>query len=228
MRIPVLALSLSLLAGAAVVSRPATADAQLVQPQPIQWTIASGGNDHWYQLFDTMGDWNNANAVATGMVWNGQTGYLASLTSSSEDAFVQSLLPNGCNNYSLPCIGYWIGAYQDHSAPDYAEPSGGWRWSSGETFAYSNWGPGEPNNSTRNCCGGDDDFALIYNTDPIWNDAGGKWNDDYRLGRFVAEFNPTTVPEPSTYALMATGLFGLGVAAHRRRKSPNAIVAVPA
>lgn len=210
---PILAY-LAVIAVTAFLTNPAAANAQ-----PTQWSISAGGNGHWYQVLTTLDNWSGANTNATGMLWNGRSGYLTSLTSRAEDDFVQGLLPYTCqpDNYGHPCFGYWIGAFQDQNAPDYAEPSGGWRWTSGETFAFSNWAPGEPNNTLT---GRNDNWALMYSSNPIFGAAAGHWNDDYLTAGFVVEFDDiATVPEPSTYPLVAAGLVGLGLVAGIRRRT---------
>jgi len=50
----------------------------------------------------------------------------------------------------------------------------------------------------------------------------GIWNRSLSSTEVSNLYLVQTVPEPSTYALMAAGLLGLGIAARRRRKSPNA------
>ena len=65
-------------------------------------------------------------------------GHLVTLTSQQESAFVGALTstPRGID----------IGGFQDRSAQSYSEPAGGWRWVTGETWDYTNWLMGEPNN----------------------------------------------------------------------------------
>ena len=37
--------------------------------------------------------------------------------------------------------------YQDTSSPEYSEPDGAWSWVTGESWSYTNWGPGDPSNT---------------------------------------------------------------------------------
>jgi hypothetical protein len=219
--------SLIFLATVAFVGRPAITIAQ-----PIQWTIASGGNGHWYEIVGVNGPtWSEARELASARVYNSFAGYLASVTSAGEQAFIQNLLattilaPN-----PGPCCGthVFLGGYQDHSNPNYVEPSGGWRWTTDEPFIYSHWSQTpvvEPNNDSPL-----EDFLLMATGEGgpqppghaelgFWLDGG---DNNFQSVGYVVEYSTTTVPEPSTYALMATGLFALGVAARRRRKSPAA------
>jgi hypothetical protein len=218
--------SLTLLAAAAFIGRPAITNAQ-----PIQWTIASGGNGHWYEIVGVNGPtWSEARGLAAARVYNGFAGYLASVTSAGEQAFIQNLLATAllAPNPS-PCCGthVFLGGYQDLSSPNYSEPSGGWRWTTDEAFIYTNWNQTpvlEPNNEPT------EDFLLMSTgqggSQPPGLPAAGAWNDggdnNFHNVGYVVEYSTTTVPEPSTYAFMATGLFALGVAARRRRKASGA------
>ena len=71
-------------------------------------------NGHSYFLSNDVADWNNANLLAqlTG-------GYLAVINSFQENSYVSNIALNQ---------NFWIGYYQDRDAPDYVEPSGGWKW----------------------------------------------------------------------------------------------------
>src|ERR1041385_6947529 len=114
-----------------------------------QWTIGSGGNGHFYRVVakPSLISWDAANAEASLA-----GGYLATITSSSENAFIFSLIDNSSFwTQSANDHGPWIGGFQAAGA---AEPSGGWTWvtptgaGSPEPFSYSNWEAGEPNNLT--------------------------------------------------------------------------------
>ncbi len=93
--------------------------------QAVQWRVEDGGNGHWYALCPTVASWPSLRTTAQ------QTGgYLVTLTSAQEWSWVKS-------NFEIPYqTGRFVGAYQDRLAPDFAEPAGGWRWVSGETFQF--------------------------------------------------------------------------------------------
>lgn len=108
--------------------------------------------------------WEQAKAAAESIPGpNGEPTYLLSITSSHEQNFVtNTLLPT----FGSPNGGF-LGGYQDPGSP---EPNGAWKWVSGEPWRYTNWHPGEPNNSLAGGVG--EDANHLYNN--------GRWNDIWR------------------------------------------------
>ena len=103
---------------AAVVTLFASSAAQA--QQAVQWRVQDGGNGHWYQRTSVAMPW-----VALQSWCTSQGGHLATLTSAPEGTWVKN---------NLPVVECFIGGFQDVSAPDYAEPLGGWRWVTNEPF----------------------------------------------------------------------------------------------
>lgn len=97
-------------------------------------------NGHSYYRSTGTANWTTArsNCVAMG-------GHLVTVTSSGENSFLFGLWPSG-----------WIGLTDEVT-------EGTWKWVTGETFSYTNWNSGEPNNSN--------------NEDYIQFVSGGRWND---------------------------------------------------
>ncbi len=180
--------------------------AQNAQAAPVQWTSGSGGNDHWYEVIYTGLDsilWEGAGGAklaAEGQIHNSQTGYLATITSQAENDFIMSL------SWADPNAPYWLGGVQD---PLGAEPAGGWGWVTGETWAYTNWAGGEPNDISVN-----EDWLAIYG--PIAERPGVWQDEDTVTDGYVVEFN--AVPEPGTMALLGIGFGGVAWARRRRAK----------
>jgi len=148
------------------------------QAQVLNWPVTSGGNGHYYEAVAAPGGitWSNANYVATT-----RGGYLATLTSSAENAFAfASVEKDTAYWYREPQSGNWFGPWLGGVQPDgSSEPEGGWKWVTGEPFSYRNWSPYQPNNS-----GGNENRLQMGGglTSPV-----GTWND-------VNEANSTFAP----------------------------------
>jgi hypothetical protein len=146
-----------------------------------------------------------------GLAWD-----LATITSSQEQAVIQSLIPQ-INPTGTGVVEYWIGGYQ---LPGGSEPGGSWVWinnegtfwNGGSTGMYSNWMGGEPNNSL----GGENHLAIDNRYQWKWND-----NDPYLIGYIygyiVESQDPTSVPEPATLLFLGVGLVGLAVIRRRNK-----------
>ena len=109
--------------------------------------------------------WEEANKAAQAM-----GGHLATITSAAENDYVYSLVANDDRfwyKYGTDLIGLgpWLGGYQPPGSP---EPSGGWRWVTGEPFTYSNWASGQPDNYRG------EDYLHYWGAG---TPKGSKWND---------------------------------------------------
>src|SRR5262245_7635939 len=106
--------------------------------QWVTWEVSAGGNGHMYQAVQGFPglNWTLADQLA-----QEAGGYLATITSSAENDFVFNLVNSpACFtgfNGSGPALG---GIQLDGST----EPADGWTWANGETWSYTNWLPGQP------------------------------------------------------------------------------------
>ena len=126
-------------------------------PGAVQWTVASGGNGHWYKgvVLSTSSavSWTSARQAA-----QAQGADLAILPTAAANNWV---FTNVASNPLLwtPSFGPWLGGYQLAGA---SEPSGGWVWIDGTPIGDSvTWMPGQPDNATG--CGAAEDFLHFYN-----------------------------------------------------------------
>jgi hypothetical protein len=129
---------------------------------PVQWRAQEGGNGHWYRLLRTADHvtWSTAKVLA-----ESAGGHLSTLTTAEESQFAFHLVT--FLNQPGPWLpGPWLGGYQLLSGQ---EPSGGWRWVTGETWSYANWCAGCPNDffcsEPR-----EEDYLHFYSPAGDWND----------------------------------------------------------
>jgi len=177
--------------------------------QWVRWETSAGGNGHWYKaLRNTSGaNWTQVNELA-----RAEGGYLATITSAAENAFVFSLINSpeffqAIGGGSGPAIG----GFQPEGS---LEPDGGWTWVTGEAWGYTNWTPptngfpqmpdnadGYPNENRLHFFSGAQGVPA-----PTWNDLPD-W--DTNLGGYVVE-SDTTPSEVVVSGLPSIGSYVVG------------------
>lgn len=148
----------------------------------VKWTVSDGGNGHYYRavLVPEGITWDDANRRA-----KAEGGYLVTVTSTAENQFVYGLVAgdDGYWIFDSNAYGPWLGGYQPTGS---SEPSGGWTWVTGESFSYTNWWAGEPNNGGS--ADAEESLHFIGGNalkSPDWNDAP----HDMMAKGYIAEFN---------------------------------------
>ena len=146
-------------------------------------------NGHFYRYVSGSYSWTGAKANAAAQTFFGMTGYLVTVTNSTENTFVTNLSGKG-----------WIGASDSYTEinaatgvttyPAQSNAEGKWYWVTGpekgtqfsngsSVFTYANWSSGEPNNSS----------TVEHYAENSWA-GGGKWNDSQVGGPlgYILEF----------------------------------------
>ncbi len=124
-------------------------------------------NGHGYYKSTGTYLWPVAQSISEFIGDTGVNGHLVTITSEAESAFLTNL---SMSDNLTP----WIGLYST------GKP-GGFRWITGEPFAYSKWAGGEPNNNLGNAANVAEPFVHMYSV--------GLWNDQRNVPlRFITEF----------------------------------------
>ena len=155
---------------------------------PVLWTA----NGHYYDAvaFPSGITWDDARTYAETLTYNGFNGHLATITSAEENAFIFNTFKDSAYNI------FFLGGFQPKGS---AEPDGGWQWITGETWSYTNWSPGEPNNTYSG--GGifappgtvSEEVLELYGGIGVWNDVPllSGW------GALLVEYDEyETIPDP--------------------------------
>jgi len=168
----------------------------------VQWDVSSGGNGHWYKAVPGFSGltWTVASQQA-----QAEGGYLATITSAAENAFVFSLVSDDLRfwnggNWSGPALG---GFHPDGSH----DRASGWCWVTGEPWTYSNWWYSQPDQGWPI-----EDRMSFYGAGfgrpggpgPMWNDLH---RDNTNLGGYVIESTPLMETSSFQSTLVET-LFG--------------------
>ena len=146
-------------------------------------------NGHFYRPISTGNTYTGARSASLLTTFKGETGYLVTITSADEDAFI-------FNN--VPQSQIWFALTDEVSEGQWridAGPEKGTliKTSNGQTAGnivgqYNNWAPGEPNNS------GNEDYAVTKWNGSQWNDLPNNFSNPY-----VIEYGTWTNPQDQTF-----------------------------
>jgi hypothetical protein len=151
----------------------------------------NGVNGHFYRPISQGTTYTGARAASLLTTFKGQQGYLVTITSASENAFIFA---------NVPQANIWFAAtdeVRDGTWVIDAGPEKGtvMKTSNGQTAGnipgvYNNWAPGEPNGNN-----GSENYAVTnWNGQSTWNDLSNNWNNPY-----IIEYGTWTNPDDATF-----------------------------
>ena len=145
-------------------------------------------NGHYYEYVPGSLSWTAAKAAASQRTLNGLQGYLATVTSASENDFIESKVAanawmGGSDDYAQINAAKGFTAYANQTSAE-----GNWHWVTGPeagqvistgnspgvtvpTGSYAKWQSGEPNDYPNASTVGEENYLHIYSS------SQGRWND---------------------------------------------------
>lgn len=162
----------------------------------------ANSNGHFYESVTTGASWATAKANAAAKTYMGLQGYLATITSASENDFIKQKIgtdawiglsdsyteinsATGANTYASQSAAegkwYWVTGPEKGTQITSANTANGSSVGTPVAGTYNNWNTGEPNNYSNN-----ENFGEIYAS----GSAPGKWNDLNGTGNlmYVVEY----------------------------------------
>jgi hypothetical protein len=149
----------------------------------------NGVNGHFYKPVTTGTYYKTARANALTTTFKGQTGYLVTITSADEDAFIQANVP--ATNIWFACTDEVIdGRWVIDAGPEKGTVIKTSNPNSGNVVGqYNNWASGEPNGYNHG-----EDYAVTKWNGNKWNDLYNQWNNPY-----VIEYGTWSNPDDATF-----------------------------
>jgi hypothetical protein len=148
-------------------------------------------NGHFYKPV-TLGDtYTGARAASLLSTFKGQRGYLVTITSADENAFIFTNVPQQ-NIWFAATDEVIDGTWVIDAGPEKGtvmKTSNG-QLAGNRPGVYNNWAGGEPNGSNHS-----EDYAVTnWNGQSTWNDLSNNWNNPY-----IIEYGTWTNPDSQTF-----------------------------
>ena len=187
--------------------------------QPVQWLTSAGGNGNFFEVVTTSSNitWTAARDTAALRSFGSGIGRLACPSTVALDLFIRQLAVATPNAFTVitsqnnDWSGPWLGGLQTTNLPG---PSGGWTWTNGDSWSFTNWFPGEPNDGNGS---GPENAVHLFALNGAITTNRVSWNDlaanasVFPVRSYVVEY---VIPSPSAAALLGLGAL---LTARRRR-----------
>jgi hypothetical protein len=151
----------------------------------------NGVNGHFYRPISTGTTYTGARAASLLTTFKGQTGYLVTITSASENAFIFSNVPQANIWFAATdevVDGRWVIDAGPEKGTVMKTQNG--QLNGNIAGVYNNWAQGEPNGSN-----GSENYAVTnWNNQPTWNDLSNNWANPY-----IIEYGTWTNPDDQTF-----------------------------
>jgi hypothetical protein len=150
----------------------------------------NGVNGHFYKPVTTGTTYTAARAASLLSIFKGQRGYLLTLTSSSEDVFIQANVPQS-NIWFAATDEVTDGTWVIDAGPEKGtimKTSNG-QLAGNRPGVYNNWANGEPNGANHS-----EDYAVTKWNGNQWNDLSNNWANPY-----VIEYGTWSNPDDQTF-----------------------------